>query len=156
MKRSLASLCNRLEIRKLLQLYMSFEFTIWTILSYSAIYYGKIFDYRYTNVAEFSSKIDANLYYSLMFGHLNLTQLGVKEQQEIQGKAFLSHNIRGIFINFIIQIFKRVVSVNIFLVKCDMMNTLFVFVFGTYWILIIFFIAGLSKVSQLIAFVMRK
>lgn len=82
----------RLESRKLLQLYVCFELVIWTILSYSAVYYGKIFDYRFTDPSEFASRIDTNFYYEFMFGHLNLTTLDVKEQQNIQGK-FLSHFI---------------------------------------------------------------
>lgn len=93
MKRSLVSLFNyiskKLESRKLLQIYMCCEFVIWSVVTYSAVYYGKIFDYRYTDPSQFSSRIDTNLYYALMFGHLNLTHLDVKEQREIQGKAFL-------------------------------------------------------------------
>lgn len=104
MKRSLVPLCNyfnkNLESRKLLQLYMCYEFVIWTALSYSAVYYGKIFDYRHTDPSQFASRIDTNVYYSVMFGHLNLSQLDVKEQREIQGEAFfIAHYIR-IFISF--------------------------------------------------------
>lgn len=59
------------------------------MLSYLAVYYGKIFDYRHTDPSQFASRIDTNLYYSFMFGHLNLTQLDVKEQKEIQGDNFI-------------------------------------------------------------------
>lgn len=92
MKHSLLPLCNyskqKFEPRRLLQIYMYFEFVIWSFLSYWAVYYGKIFDYRYTNPSDFASRIDTNFYYEFMFGHLNLTERAVKEQTEIQGKNF--------------------------------------------------------------------
>jgi hypothetical protein len=101
MKRFLLPSCNyfsvRVESRKLLQCYMCCELVIWSILSYSAVYYGKIFDYRFTDPSEFTSRIDTNLYYELMFGHLNLTKLDVKEQRETQGELFLSRIIRAYF-----------------------------------------------------------
>lgn len=144
MKRSLLQSLNnfavRFESRKLLQLYVCFELVIWTILSYSAVYYGKIFDYRFTDPSEFASRIDKNFYYELMFGHLNLTTLNVEEQQMIQGEFFIIAHYYYLY--FIIFYDGGVISE-----KCDMLNTLFVFVFGTYWILTIFFILGLTKVN---------
>lgn len=85
----------RFESRKFLQIYMCCELVIWTFLSYSAVYYGKIFDYRYTDPSEFASRIDTNFYYEFMFGHLNLTALNddVKEQRNIQGDFYMSHII---------------------------------------------------------------
>lgn len=148
MKRFLLPSCNyfsvRVESRKLLQCYMCCELVIWSILSYSAVYYGKIFDYHFTDPSEFTSRIDTNLYYELMFGHLNLTQLDVKEQRETQGELFY----RALFARIFFISFGSSLHLVIFILeKCDMLNTLFVFVFGTYWILTIFFIVGLSKVS---------
>ncbi|KAG5676964.1 hypothetical protein PVAND_006756 [Polypedilum vanderplanki] len=102
------------DLRKILQFYMCSEFIIWAFLSYTTIYYGKIFDYRFTDTTQFVQNIDTNLYYTIVFGHLNLTYRDVKEQRAIQ-------------------------------VKCDMLNTLFVFVCGTYFVLSILFIIGLTK-----------
>jgi hypothetical protein len=68
----------------ILQYYMTFEISLCLMLSYLAIYYGKIFDYQYTDTSQFVRNIDTNLYYSLMFG-LNLTNVDVKEQRIIQG-----------------------------------------------------------------------
>lgn len=90
MKTPLKFFSLRIEARRLLQIYMSCEFIMWTILSYLAVYYGKIFDYRYTNPSEFASRIDTNFYYEFTFGHLNLTGLNVEEQQKIQGDFYLS------------------------------------------------------------------
>jgi hypothetical protein len=72
-------------LRKILKFYMTFELSVWSILSYCAIYYGKMFDYRLTNTTQFVQNIDTNLYYVVMFGHLNLTNVDVKEQRIVQG-----------------------------------------------------------------------
>jgi hypothetical protein len=90
-----------------------------------------------------------------MFGHLNLTHLDVKEQREIQGEAFYRALFARHFYQFSSSKTFKVCAVHLyfyFLVKCDLLNTLIVFVFGTYWVLTIFFIAGLSKVRSAVGY----
>lgn len=79
--------------RKILQIYMTCECLVFAFLSYTAIYYGKLFDYRFTDTSQFAQNIDTNLYYTITFGHLNLTNYDVKEQRFIQGKQ-MKNNIK--------------------------------------------------------------
>jgi hypothetical protein len=74
------------DLSKIVQAYMCGELIVWAFLSYTAIYYGKMFDYRFTDTKQFAQNIDTNFYYSLVFGHLNLTNRDVKEQRLIQGE----------------------------------------------------------------------
>lgn len=106
-------------------------------MTYSAIYHGKMFDHDHVKTEEFVSHIEGNKggnwYYRLMFGNLNLQQIDADQQRNIQGEMNFRTNLNSTF--FLI------------LVKCDALNTLFVFVFGAYFILTIFFLFGMSEVS---------
>lgn len=58
-------------------------------MAYSAVYYGKVFDYKYTKAEEFSKHVSegGNWYYRLMFGNLSLTNIDTDDQRNVQGKA---------------------------------------------------------------------
>lgn len=70
--------------------YMWLELSVWCFMSWAAIYYGKIFDYNYSNTEEFVSHLSdengGNWYYHLMFGNLSLTNIESSQQESIQGK----------------------------------------------------------------------
>lgn len=55
-------------------------------MAYSAVYHGKIFDYKYFETQNFVAHVSEgeNWYYNLMFGHLNLTT-NIDQQKIIQG-----------------------------------------------------------------------
>ncbi|CRL03362.1 CLUMA_CG016783, isoform A [Clunio marinus] len=69
--------------------YMWLELCIWSFMSYSAVYYGKIFDYKNFQTSEFTRHINegGNWYYRLMFGNMNLTNIDFDLQRNVQGKA---------------------------------------------------------------------
>lgn len=73
--------------RSILKLYLWLEALIWSSFAYSAIVHGKLFDYEFTDTKEFVDAIVTgdNWYYQLMFGDLNLTNIGVVDQRFIQG-----------------------------------------------------------------------
>lgn len=81
------------EIRKslLISCYIWLEMIVWCFMSFSAIYYGKLFDYNYSKTEEFVSHISGekggNWYCHLMFGDLNLTNIETSRQESIQGKS---------------------------------------------------------------------
>lgn len=73
--------------------YMWIELCVWCFLTYSSIYHGKIFDYKYTETEDFVLHVkggegneSGNWYYRLMFGNLNLTNIDFENQRSIQGK----------------------------------------------------------------------
>ena len=69
---------------------MLIELFVWCFMTYSAIYHGKIFDYKYIKTEDFISHVNGtgggNWYYQLMFGHLNLTNIDINDQRNVQGK----------------------------------------------------------------------
>lgn len=73
--------------RSFLSTYLLLEAFVWSSLAYSAIVHGKLFDYEFTDTQEFVDAINAgdNWYYQLMFGDLNLTNIGRVDQRFIQG-----------------------------------------------------------------------
>lgn len=75
----------KIAARKCAIVYVTCEMCVWAFLAYSAIYHGKIFDYRHTDPADFEKSIDSNWYYRIMFGHLNLSATDANNQQTIQG-----------------------------------------------------------------------
>jgi hypothetical protein len=77
----------KFDLRKGLICYMVLEFMIWTFMSYSAIYHGKLFDYKYVETSSFVAHVSTgeNWYYNIMFGHLNLTT-NFEQQKNMQRK----------------------------------------------------------------------
>jgi hypothetical protein len=109
-------------------------------MTYSAVYHGKIFDYSFYETSTFVAHVNdgSNWYYNLMFGHLNLTK-NFEHQKSIQGEIFPRFW----------RHYQLTVSRFVDLAKCDTLNTLFVFVFGSYFVFTVFFLAGMSKVGPL-------
>lgn len=71
--------------------YMWLEMCVWCFMTYTSVYYGKIFDYKHIESADFADEIGKgdNLYYRLMFGNLNLTSLNDDARRQVQGKVKL-------------------------------------------------------------------
>lgn len=125
-----------IDLRKCLICYMCFELCVWIFMTYSAVYHGKIFDHNFCKTEEFVTHVNdaSNWYYNLIFGHLNFTT-NIEQQKNIQGKIF----------DFGVKIINSFIFVDS--AKCDTLNSLLVFVFLSYFIFTIFFLAGLSKVN---------
>jgi hypothetical protein len=68
---------------------MLIELFVWGFMTFSAIYYGKIFDYKYFETSRFVAHVNGgeNVYYNLMFGYnLNFTT-NIEHQKNVQGKV---------------------------------------------------------------------
>lgn len=136
----------KFDVRKssIIKCYMWIELCVWCFLTYSSVYHGKIFDYKYIETEEFVSHVEGgeggNWYYRLMFGNLNLTNIDFESQRGVQGEI-------ETFVNSLALTKFHANRLFLLLDKCDTLNTLFVFVFGLYFILTIFFLIGMSKVG---------
>lgn len=91
------------ELKKptMISIYIWCELIVWSFMTYSAIYHGKMFDHDHVKTEEFVSNIEGNKggnwYYRLMFGNLNLRQVDADQQHNIQGEMNFQTNLNSTF-----------------------------------------------------------
>lgn len=87
----------------MISIYIWCELVVWLFMTYSAIYYGKMFDHEYVKTEEFVSHIEGNKggnwYYLLMFGNLNLLKVDADQQHNVQGEMEFSNKLKLNFLH---------------------------------------------------------